>query len=261
MTIRIEKSGFVWTIIHSRPEARGAMDPEQANVLYEAFLAFNADDNAYVAVFWGEGGAFCSGWDLKYAASLDADDFVADYEFPDTDSHSIAAMGPSRLTLDKPVIAAIAGPAVAGGMELALLADMRVMEKSAYMGVFSRRWGIPLIDGGTVRLPRLVGEGRAMDIILTGRKLDAEECLRIGLCEYVVDNGKSRQKAEELAHKIASFPQSCLRTDRKSVLDQHSLDFNDALRREWENGKDEMAKDGIDGASRFAKGAGRHGKF
>ena len=133
------------------------------------------------------------------------DDFFTDYQFPDTDSHSMAAMGPSRLTLDKPVIAAIAGPAVAGGMELALFADIRVMETSAYMGVFSRRWGIPLIDGGTVRLPRLVGEARAMDIILTGRKLDAEECLRIGLCEYVVDNGKSRQKAEELAHKDCQF--------------------------------------------------------
>ena len=170
-------------------------------------------------------------------------------------------MGPSRLDLDKPVIAAIAGPAVAGGMELAMWADMRVMEQSAYMGVYCRRWGIPLIDGGTVRLPRLVGEGRAMDIVLTGRKVTAQECERIGLCEYVVDDGGSRRKAEQLAHDIARFPQACVRADRRSVIAQHGHSVADALRLEWQNSKPVLAKEGIAGAGRFSGGKGRHGDF
>lgn len=261
MAIRIEKSGRAWTVIHSRPEARNAMDPDSATALYEAFQEFGRDDSASVAVFWGEGGAFCAGWDLKHAAALDGEAALDSYDFPDEGVPPMAAMGPSRLELDKPVIAAVAGPAVAGGMELALWCDIRVMEETAYMGVFSRRWGIPLIDGGTVRLPRLVGEGRALDLVLTGRKVEAEECARIGLCEYVVPEGLARERAEELAQQIARFPQSCMRADRRSVRRQHGLPLNDALRQEWRNGKAELAKGGTAGAERFASGKGRHGEF
>ena len=258
MTVRIEKNDTVWTIIHSRPEARGAMDPDSARALYDAFVQFDADEHACVAVFWGEGGAFCAGWDLKHAASLADASALDAYEFTDTDEHSLAAMGPSRLELSKPVIAAIAGPAVAGGMELALWADLRVMEESAFMGVYCRRWGIPLIDGGTVRLPRMVGEGRAMDLILTGRRVDAQEALRIGLCEYVVADGDARRKAEQLAGHIASFPQSCMRADRASARAQHGLTERNALRQEWLQSKAEVTT-GIQGAMRFARGEGRSG--
>ena len=216
VAVRIEKNDSVWTIIHSRPEARGAMDPRSAQALYDAFLQFDEDDSASVAVFWGEGGAFCAGWDLKHAASLADANAIEPYEFApqSAGASSIAAMGPSRLNLSKPVIAAIAGPAVAGGMELALWADIRVMEESAFMGVYCRRWGIPLIDGGTVRLPRLIGEGRAMDLILTGRRVNADEALRIGLCEYTVPTGDARIKAEALATQIAGFHKAvCVPTE------------------------------------------------
>ncbi len=260
MPVRIEKDGPVWTVIHSRPEARNAMDPESAEALYEAFLTFEADDDADIAVFWGEGGAFCAGWDLKHAATLSSADALDVYDFPGDGEPPMAAMGPSRLELSKPVIAAIAGPAVAGGMELALWADMRVMEETAYMGVYCRRWGIPLIDGGTVRLPRLIGEGRAMDLILTGRRVDANEALHIGLCEYVVPEGEARMKAEQLAHDIARFPQSCMRADRRSARAQHGLLERAALRQEWRTSKDEVSA-GIEGAARFRDGKGRGGNF
>ena len=170
-------------------------------------------------------------------------------------------MGPSRLALSKPVIGAIAGPAVAGGMELALWCDCRVMEETAYLGVYCRRWGIPLLDGGTVRLPRLVTEGGAQEIILTGRKLTADESLRIGLCEYVMEEGKSRKKAENLAREIVRFPQSCLRADRRSLIGQHGLSVRDAMVQEWWNGRAELTKDGLKGADRFRDGKGRHGDF
>ena len=260
MSIRIERYGPVWTVIHSRPEARNAMDPESAKALFEAFQLFDADDTASVAVFWGEGGAFCAGWDLKHAASLAGAEALDPFDFPDEGEPPMAAMGPSRLDLSKPVIAAVAGPAVAGGMELALWCDIRVMEETAFMGVYCRRWGIPLIDGGTVRLPRLVGEGRAMDLILTGRRVDAEEALRIGLCEYIVPEGNARAKAEALAHDISRFPQSCMLADRRSVQAQHGLPIQDALRQEWRGSKHEVTK-GVDGASRFASGIGRKGDF
>ncbi len=260
MTVRVEKDGAVWTVIHSRPEARGAMDPESAEALYDAFRAFDADPTANVAVFWGEGGAFCAGWDLKHAAVLSGADALDPFDFPDDGEPPMAAMGPSRLDLSKPVIAAVAGPAVAGGMELALWADIRVMEETAFMGVYCRRWGIPLIDGGTVRLPRLVGEGRAMDLILTGRRVDADEALRIGLCEYVVPEGKAREKAETLAHDLCRFPQSCMRADRRSVRAQHGLNEHDALRQEWWNSKEEVSA-GVRGAAQFAEGKGRGGTF
>ena len=163
MAVRVEKDNAVWTVIHSRPEVRNAMDPDSAAALYDTFLEFDTDDSARAAVFWGEGGAFCAGWDLKHASALSGAEALDPFEFPEEGEPPMAAMGPSRLELSKPVIAAVAGPAVAGGMELAIWTDIRMMEESAFMGVYCRRWGIPLIDGGTARLPRLVGEGRAMD--------------------------------------------------------------------------------------------------
>src|SRR5919112_2012876 len=204
MAVRIEKKGRVWTVIHSRPQARNAMNPESADALVSAFQAFDKDPEAAVAVLWGEGGAFCAGWDLKYCASLIKDPqelHSIDYPLEDRKAIPRGPLGPTRLELDKPVIAAVAGPAVAGGFELALWCDVRVMEQSAYFGVYCRRWGVPLIDGGTVRLPRIVGMGRALDIILTGRQVMAEEALRIGMCERVAPQGPSRQAAEAPPHE------------------------------------------------------------
>jgi len=254
MSVRIDKSGSVWTIILSRPQARNAVDPETAGLLYQAFSDFDRDEFAAVAVLWGEGGAFCSGWDLKRAAALDDDGFFERHNMPTGDDElPPALLGPTRLELDKPVIAAVAGPAVAGGMELALWCDFRVMEESAYFGVYCRRWGIPLIDGGTVRLPRLVGEGRAREIILTGRKVDARESLQIGLCEYVVEDGGSRERAEALAHEIAAHPQVCVRADRRSINHQHGKSVREAMTYEWYNGREALFTEGIRGAGRFAK--------
>ncbi len=264
MAVRIETDGPVWTVIHSRYEARNAMDAKSAGELFDAFVAFDSDPDASVAVFWGEGGAFCAGWDLKAAADLNDDDDGVDqlsFDRATPEGHSRGPMGPSRLDLSKPVIAAVAGPAVAGGMELAMWADMRVMEETAYMGVYCRRWGVPLIDGGTVRLPRLVGQGRAMDLILTGRQVMAEECERIGLCEYVVPEGEARSRAEALAHDIARFPQQCVRADIRSVKDQQGLSVAEALRNEFAKGKAMVVAEGIAGARRFAGGRGRGGDF
>ena len=262
--MRIEKKGKVWTVIHSRAEARNAMDPESADALVAAFQAFDKDPGAAVAVLWGEGGAFCAGWDLKYGASLVEDPTsIHELDFPFNDGREIprGPLGPTRLELDKPVIAAVAGPAVAGGFELALWCDVRVMEESAYFGVYCRRWGVPLIDGGTVRLPRIVGMGRAMEIILTGRKVPADEALRIGACEHVVPEGKSREFAEAMAHEIARFPQACVRADRRSAYMQQGLPLREAMRKEWYNGFPAFETDGATGAARFASGKGRHGDF
>jgi enoyl-CoA hydratase len=268
MTVRIEKDGAVWTVIHSRAEARNAMDPDSADALTRAFLDFDADDTAAVAVLWGEGGAFCAGWDLKFVSTLDTEHPLGELDIPrgrpnGSNGGDIprGPLGPSRLELDKPVIGAVAGPAVAGGMELALWCDFRVMEQSAYLGVYCRRWGVPLIDGGTVRLPRIVGQGRALEIILTGRKVPAEECLAIGLCEYLVPDGQSRDQAEALAHEIARFPQTCVRADRRSAIRQHGLPLREALIQEWYNGREALVKDGVQGATRFKEGLGRHGDF
>ena len=264
MTVRIEKKGKVWTVIHSRREARNAMDPESADALVSAFKEFDRDENAAVAVLWGEGGAFCAGWDLKYCASLVKDpNELHEIDFPLEDRQAIprGPLGPTRLELDKPVIAAVAGPAVAGGFELALWCDVRVMERSAYFGVYCRRWGVPLVDGGTVRLPRIVGMGRAMEIILTGRKVPAEEALRIGACEHVVPDGESRRFAEAMAHEIARFPQACVRADRRSAYMQQGLPLREAMRKEWYNGFPAFEIDGAAGAARFASGKGRHGDF
>ena len=262
MSVRIEKSGPVTTVIHSRPAARNAMDPASAEALVAAFLAFDADPEASVAVFWGEGGAFCAGWDLKFASSLVGNaNPLAELDFPAAGPLPRGPMGPSRLQLSKPVIAAVAGPAVAGGFELALWCDLRVMEESAYFGVYCRRWGIPLIDGGTVRLPRLVGQGRALDIILTGRKVGSAEALQIGACERVVPDGQSRAAAEALAREIARFPQGCLRADRQSVYAQHGLPLREALQSEWQISAPLVAAEGVAGAMRFSDGRGRHGDF
>ncbi len=261
MPVRIERGGRVSTIIHSRAEARNAIDPEHAEALYEAFLAFDADETADVAVLWGEGGAFSAGADLKRLAARDPA-APSPLEFPSNDAPiPRGPMGPTRLELNKPVIAAIEGPAVAGGMELALWADCRVMAEGAYMGFYNRRWGVPLSDGGTVRLPRLVGQGRALEIMMTGRKVEAEECLRIGLCERMVPRGEARLAAEELAQEMSRFPQACLRADRRSIYLQHGLPEMGALQREWNNCSGVFKAEGTKGAARFAGGAGRHGDF
>jgi enoyl-CoA hydratase len=261
MTVTVERDGPVTTIVHSRPEARNAMDPPSANALVEAFVAFDRDPDQHVAVLWGVGGAFCAGFDLKFAASAGREKPLGRLDFPADGPVPRGPMGPTRLELSKPVIAAVAGPAVAGGMELALWCDLRVMEESAYMGVYCRRWGVPLIDGGTVRLPRIVGRGRALDIILTGRKVPADECFRIGLCERLVAHGKSREAAEELAREIARFPQGCLRADRRSVWLQEGLSEPEGLRAEWDCSSKIVEQEGIVGATRFAEGRGRHGDF
>jgi enoyl-CoA hydratase len=263
MAVTIEKSGPVTTVIHARPEARNAMDPQSADALVEAFLAFDRDPDASVAVFWGAGGAFCAGWDLKYASQLvGVDRPLAALDFPE-DGGPVprGPMGPSRLALSKPVIAAVAGPAVAGGFELALWCDLRVVEEDAYFGVYCRRWGIPLIDGGTVRLPRLVGEGRALDIIMTGRKVEAEEAYRIGLADRIAPKHRSREVAEALAHEIARFPQACVRADRRSAVAQHGMPVAAALKQEWETSVGVIEQEGAAGAARFSSGRGRHGHF
>jgi enoyl-CoA hydratase len=264
MAVRIEKKGRVWTVIHSRAEARNAMDPASAEALVAAFEAFERDANAAVAVLWGEGGAFCAGWDLKYCASLTKNPselHAIDYPLDDRRPIPRGPLGPTRLELDKPVIAAVAGPAVAGGFELALWCDVRVMEESAYFGVYCRRWGVPLVDGGTVRLPRIVGMGRALEIILTGRKVPAQEALRIGACEHIVPEGKSREFAEAMAHEIARFPQACMRADRRSAYAQQGRTLREAMRTEWYNGFPAFVAEGAEGAERFASGKGRHGDF
>ena len=263
MAVEIEKNGDVWTIIHNRPEARNAMDPASADALVEAFDAFDKSD-AKVAVFWGAGGAFCAGWDLKYAASLKgkAHGDWNDLRFPIGSAPAPRGpLGPSRMELNKPVIGAIEGPAVAGGMELAMWCDVRVMAEDAYLGVYCRRWGIPLMDGGTVRLPRLVGQGKALEIAMTGRKVSAEECYRIGLCEKVVASGNAREAAETMAQQIAHFPQEAVLADRRSIIETRGMPVRDALKLEWANSVDAVRNEGLDGAGRFRDGAGRHGDF
>ncbi|WP_393074968.1 crotonase/enoyl-CoA hydratase family protein [Streptomyces sp. LN704] len=251
MPVRTERQGYVTTVVLSRPGARNAVDGPTAVELTDAFREFEADDTARVAVLWGEGGTFCAGADLKAIGTEHGNRAAEDGDGP---------MGPTRLRLSKPVIAAVAGHAVAGGLELALWCDLRVAEEDAVLGVFCRRWGVPLIDGGTVRLPRLIGTSRAMDMILTGRPVPAPEAYGMGLVNRLVPNGRARAAAEELAADIAGFPQSCLRSDRASVLDQEGLVEQAALRGELRHGMAVLA-DGMEGAARFASGAGRHGSF
>ncbi|MBD0709633.1 MULTISPECIES: crotonase/enoyl-CoA hydratase family protein [unclassified Streptomyces] len=252
-SVRVERTGAVTTVVLSRPAARNAVDGPTALLLADAFRAFEADPGASVAVLWGEGGTFCAGADLK-AIGTERGNRVA----PDGDG----PMGPTRLSLSKPVIAAVAGHAVAGGLELALWCDLRVVEEDAVLGVFCRRWGVPLIDGGTVRLPRLIGESRAMDLVLTGRPVPASEAYAIGLANRLVPPGGSRAAAEELAREIAAFPQSCLRHDRLSVREQHGLPEAEALAAELRHGMVPLAAgETAEGAARFASGRGRHGSF
>ena len=254
MSVTVEKKGPVTTVILSRPEVRNAVDNAAADALAEAFRAFEADGDAKVGVFWGANGTYCSGADLKQVADGSrARRWTFEGDGP---------MGPSRLVLSKPVIAAVSGYAVAGGLELALWCDLRVVEESAILGVFCRRWGVPLIDGGTVRLPRLIGLSRALDLILTGRPVNAHEALAFGLANRVVPDGTSRQAAEELAAQIAAFPQLCMKMDRASAYDTFNSPFGDALRREFERGTEVLkSREAQEGAQRFAAGAGRGGKF
>jgi enoyl-CoA hydratase len=251
MTVRIEHSTpGVTTVVIDRPEARNAVDGPTAQALAEAFVAFEEDDGRSVAVLCGEGGSFCAGADLKAIGTGRGNRIAPDGDGP---------MGPTRMRLSKPVIAAIEGHAVAGGLELAIWCDLRVAAEDAVLGVFCRRWGVPLIDGGTVRLPRLVGTGRALDLVLTGRAVAADEALAMGLVNRVVPRGQARIAAEALAGELAALPQTCLRQDRLSVLEQEGLDEVAAMANELEHGRRSLDADALAGARRFAEGAGRHG--
>ena len=250
-----ESNGAVLTIILARPEKRNAVDRKTANALHEAFTDFEADDNLKVAVLWGEGGNFCAGADLEAVGDPERRNEI------EATGTAPGPMGPSRMDLSKPVIAAVSGYAVAGGLELALLCDMRVVEASATFGVFCRRWGVPLIDGGTVRLPRIIGHGNAMDMILTGRPVGADEAKTMGLANRVVPDGQARFAAEALAADIAGFPQKCLRADRHSAIHQWDLKLSKALAAEGAGGYPVVFEEAIEGAGRFAGGAGRHGSF
>lgn len=254
-TVRVEQEGPVTTVVLDRPEVRNAVDNDTAQQLADAFRAFEADPEARVGVFYGENGTFCSGADLKAVASGERRRrYEAGYA-------GDGPMGPSRLILSKPVVAALSGYAVAGGLELALWCDLRVMEEDAVVGVFCRRWGVPLIDGGTVRLPRLIGLSHALDLILTGRPVGAEEAHRMGLANRVVPRGTARQEAEKLARELARFPQACLRGDRRSAYRQFDLAFDTAMRQEFEAGMKVLEAEGTSGAQRFVEGRGRHGSF
>jgi enoyl-CoA hydratase len=248
--VRVEHDGPVTTVIMNRPGARNAVNGPAAAELVAAFEEFDADDSASVAVLWGDGGTFCAGADLKAFGTPETNQ---------THRSGPGPMGPTRMVLSKPVIAAVSGYAVAGGLELALWCDLRVAEADAVFGVFCRRWGVPLIDGGTVRLPRLIGHSRAMDLILTGRAVDAQEAYAIGLANRVVPTGQGREKAEELAAELAALPQGCLRADRLSALGQWGLTEAEAIDAEFAS-LSRVAEESLAGARRFADGAGRHGQ-
>jgi enoyl-CoA hydratase len=247
--VRVELDGAVTTVIMNRPEARNAVNGPAALELFAAFDEFDKDDSASVAVLWGDNGTFCAGADLKAMGSEDSNPVHQDGPGP---------MGPSRMVLSKPVIAAVSGYAVAGGLELALWCDLRVAEEDAVFGVFCRRWGVPLIDGGTVRLPRLIGHSRAMDMILTGRGVDATEAYSIGLANRVVPKGQARQAAEELGAELAALPQQCMRADRSSMLNQWGMSESDAMSVEF-GSLFRLGPELLEGPQRFAAGAGRHG--
>ncbi len=240
--VRVEAQGAVRTVILSRPSRRNAVDRATAEALAAAFRDFEADPGAHVAVLWGEGGTFCAGADLQAIAAGTPNRIAPDGDGP---------MGPSRMALDKPVIAAISGHAVAGGLELALWCDLRVAEADAVLGVFCRRWGVPLIDGGTVRLPRLIGLSRALDLILTGRAVGADEALAMGLVNRVVPSGQARAAAEALAAEIAAHPQRCLRGDRRSAYAEHGLGVEAALAFELAQGLDALQHEAVAGAQAF----------
>ena len=251
MSILVERRGPVATIVIDRPERRNALDPGTAAALREAFAAFEAEDDAQVAVLTGAGGHFCAGFDLKAFAEAGGD----------YDPFGEGPMGPTRRLLSKPVLAAVEGYAVAGGMELALWCDLRIVAESATFGIFCRRWGVPLIDGGTVRLPRIVGQGRALDLILTGRPVGAAEALAIGLANRIVPDGGARAAAEALAAEIARFPALCTRTDRASAYAGWDFGLGRALEAEAIAGAAPLAEGAREGAARFAGGRGRGGDF
>ena len=255
--VLVERDGPVTIVSINRPQCRNAVDGATARKLYDIFLAFDADETTSVAVFTGTGGTFCAGADLKAVAAGDPN------KKREIGGHnSIAPMGPSRLRLSKPVISAIEGFAVAGGMELALWADMRVVAEDATFGVFCRRFGVPLIDLGTIRLPRLIGHSQAMDLILTGRPVGGAEALRMGLANRLVPKGETRAQAVQLAKDIARFPQTCMRADRLSALRQWDLEEEDAIANEMRGGLEVIASgETLSGATRFASGIGRHGTF
>jgi enoyl-CoA hydratase len=251
MAVRIERSGPVTTVLIDRPEVRNAVDGPTAAALAQAFEEFEADPTANVAVLTGTGGTFCAGADLKAAGGPDGNR---------TEPDGAGPMRPTRMRLTKPVIAAIAGHAVAGGLELALWCDLRVAEEDAVLGVFCRQWGVPLIDGGTVRLPQIIGIGRALDLILTGRAVPAQEAYQMGLVNRLAAHGEARAAAERLAQEIAALPQACLRSDRAAALDALSLADADAMATEFRHGMAALADPGAaEGLARFRGGAGRGG--
>jgi enoyl-CoA hydratase len=250
VTVRYEVDGPVLTVTIDRAQVRNAVDPETAAALAESFRRFDEDDKLAVAVLTGAGGTFCAGFDLKALASGEGS----------TLSEAAGPMGPTRMILDKPVLAAIEGYAVAGGLELALWCDLRVAARDATFGVFNRRFGVPLIDLGTVRLPRLVGQGRALDLILTGRAVKGDEAFRIGLVERLVEPGQALAEARSLAMQIAEAPQATLRADRRSVLNQWARSLDEAMKAEHRGGVEAIASgEALEGAHRFARGEGRHG--
>jgi enoyl-CoA hydratase len=253
MKVQVERQGSVFTVILNRPEVRNAVDRETAELLNEAFLEFDRDDRLRAAVLCGEGGHFCAGADLKAIAAGKPNRVEAEGSAP---------MGPTRLLLSKPVIAAVAGHAVAGGLELACWCDLRIAEDNAVFGVFCRRWGVPLMDGGTVRLARLIGASHALDMILTGRPVSASEAHRMGLANEVVKNGQAKDRARELALFISRFPQVCLTHDRMSLYEGLGLRIQDALANEFRHGLETIQSgETVHGVSRFEKGEGRHGRF
>jgi enoyl-CoA hydratase len=252
MTVHYETDATTAVVTIDRPEARNAVDGPTAAALADAFRRFDADESLSVAILTGSSGVFCAGADLKSVGTPNGNQMNRDGDGP---------MGPSRMDLSKPVIAAIEGHAVAGGLELAIWCDLRVAASDAVLGVFCRRWGVPLIDGGTFRLPRLIGESRAMDLILTGRAVAADEALSFGLVNRVVEPGTALEAAKELASQIAAFPQLCLRSDRASARGHWSMSEAEAITAEHDHGLPTLLAESLEGAARFAGGAGRHGKF
>jgi enoyl-CoA hydratase len=253
MAVNVTRQGPVTLVSLDRPEVRNAVDGVHAQALHDAFEAFDADAQSSVAVLYGAGGSFCAGADLKAVAAGTMPIWPP--------GEGRGPMGPTRLSLGKPVIAAVDGHAVAGGLELALWCDLRVADPEAIFGVYCRRWGVPLIDGGTVRLPRLIGQSRALDLILTGRGVGAAEALTMGLVNRVSAEGQALAEALVLAEQLAAFPQTCLREDRMSVYEQAGLDLTAAMAAEWEHGMVSLSGDSLSGAARFTAGEGRHGDF
>jgi enoyl-CoA hydratase len=251
-SVLIERDGHVAIVTLNRTQVRNAVDAATAAALWEAFAAFDGDDSVRVAILTGAGGTFCAGFDLRE---------VAKGGRKLTEQESRGPMGPTWMLLSKPVLAAVEGHAVAGGMELALWCDLRVAARNAVFGIYNRRFGVPLVDLGTVRLPRLIGQSHALDLILTGRAVSGEEALQMGVVNRLVDPGRTLEASLELAHTLAEFPQHGLRNDRASVYQQWSLSWEDARRNEFRLGLEVMASgESKAGAARFAAGAGRHGR-